>query len=309
MALDTFERIWRQVFARVPIADTFLCQQWVNHTFRDIAEHRQWSWLRSRAQFLFPTLTNAGTVSVVRGSSTVTGIGTTWTGAEVGQQFRLNNIVPIYTITSVDPVGQTLTIDDVFGGMTTTGTYQIYLAYVTVPTNFHSFISIYDVTTNRLILDNITQHDLDKRDAQRTNTGDPFYLVPFDYDTVSSPPLPRYEMWPHVLSQRVVPFLYETRPVDLMDAGATLPRYIRGDILLEGALRKAALWPGPSAELKNPYFNIALAGIHQGAFDKMVVEMAVKDDEVYETDTTYEPWGFTPEGPFGDAKWMQSHIG
>lgn len=120
--------------------------------------------------------------------------------------------------------------------------------------------------------------------------------------------LPRYEFWPHKQAQYVYPFLYECRPPDLSDPGATLPRYIRGDVLLEMSLEQAARWPGLEGK-PNPYFNLVLADRHRDYANKMIYELERQDDETSEIDAKYQYYTnltFCPY-PFADSHWLQSH--
>jgi len=121
--------------------------------------------------------------------------------------------------------------------------------------------------------------------------------------------LPRFELWPHQQSAYVYPFLYEARPSDLEDTGANLPRYIRGDVLLEMALANAARWPGPSQDKPNPYFNSSLALQHDKRSEFMIAELERQDDETYERDAKYQIVSALPFAPFpfGDSNWMQRH--
>lgn len=121
----------------------------------------------------------------------------------------------------------------------------------------------------------------------------------------TNPGLPRYEFYPHKKAAYVYPFLYEADPDDLEDSGTTLPRYIRGDVLLEASLAKAAMWPG-LADKPNPYYDLALAGRHERRAREMGENLQVADDEIYMTDLSYDlPEGYAPV-PF-DAAWMQKH--
>lgn len=264
-----------------------------------------------RGQFLLNAVYNTGTCDVVLGSQSVQGHGTAWTTQLINRQFRLGLSTPIYTIIAVNAGTQVITLDEVWGSTTTSGAvYEIWNAYVTVPSDFQSFISLWDPRFNWQLWTNIQQVELNAWDAQRANQGTAYVAAQYTYDPLSGPPpLPRYEIWPHQKSQYVYPFLYISRPPDLEDTGASLPRYIRGDVLLEMALAQAARWPGPSKDAPNPYFNLALAMQHDARGLKMVQELEVQDDEVYETDLSY----FSPVGlpfaplPWGDSRWMQAH--
>lgn len=315
MALDTYPTIWRAVLLRCPAASSFLAQSWVRNSFRRVGERRRWSWLVKRSQFLLNAIVHAGTVTVTRLSPNVVGDATAaaaFSGQLVGRQFRLNAQTPIYTITAVTTTSvanDTLVLDDVWGGTTTSGQgYQVYNVYVTVPSDFHSFVSVIDPQNNWQLWTQVQQDELNVWDAQRASVGFPYIVASALYDTTSTPPLPRYEMWPHQQSNYVYPFLYEARFTDLDDANATLPRFIRGDMLMEMALAEAARWPGPSKELGNPYFNLQLASMHDLKAEQMIMEAERQDDEVFEADLRYATINlpYAPL-PWADAAFLQSH--
>jgi hypothetical protein len=281
-----------------------------------VDRNRKWSWLIKRGQFIFPNQVTVGTVSVTNGLNTVTGVGTTFTQTMVGQQFRIGLLYPIYDIISVQNSTH-LTLSDVWGGLTSVNVgYQIYTAYQPAPLDFHSFTSVYDPNFSWQLWFSIAQDELNLYDAQRSSQGTPYVVADYDYTSLQlggatiTPPIPRFEIWPHQVSAYVIPYIYESRPPDLDDAGATLPRYIRGDILLEGALAQAALWPGTDSEHRNPYFNMDVYRNHSARFERMVQEMAVQDDEVYGRDlwyTTNPTWPMAPY-PFPvNASFLQVH--
>lgn len=310
MALSTYAQLYKAVKLRCPAASVFLCRQWIEYGFRTLWDKRLWSWMRKPGQFLVPALYNTGTVATTFGDPTVTGTATGWTTDLVNRQFRLGVTSPIYTIQSVDVPGQTLELDQPWGGDTVSGIgYQIYQAYFTVPSDFEAFIAVYDPKLNWRLLLNVSQEDIDAWDAQRANSGSAYVVSPFAYDTFNDPPLPRMEIWPHQKAQYVYPFLMTTRPPDLNDPGASLPRYIRGDVLLEMALAQAARWPGPSKDALNPYFNLSLAMQHDARAERMIHDLEVTDDAVMEIDVWYSnlsamPWATIP---FGDSRFLQSH--
>lgn len=279
----------------------------MNNAWRRIAERMSWSFLWREGQFLLNTVVKAGTVTVTRNSAGVVGVGTAFDATMIGRQFRTGTNTPIYTVSAVADATN-LTLDRVWGGATaSTQGYEIYNAYVTVPSDWHSFITVWDPRHNWQLHHNVGQDMVNGWDAQRTNSGSPPYLLAMrDYDTVSSPPLPRLEVWPHVKSEYVLPFIYEARATDLEDVGATLPRYIRGDVLLEGALAECARWPGPSKEHVNPYFNLQLAREHDGRFERWVAELQRQDSEVVEQDVRYQVASL-PYAPIPSASWLQAH--
>lgn len=310
MALSTFDSIVKGIQLRCPSAALFLARSWTDFAFRTLWDYKLWSWMRKRGQFLMNQVVNTGSVNVTRGSFTVTGNGTSWTTDLVSRQFRTGVNSPIYTIAAVDSTTQ-LELTDVWGPATASSqTYSIYNAYVTVPSDFQNFITVWDPNFNWQLETNVTQEELNAWDAQRANTGTAYVVASYEYESFfNTPPLPQFEIWPHQRSLYVYPFMYVSRPPDLSDPGASLPRYIRGDVILEMALAQAARWPGPSKDAPNPYFNLALAQAHDERGMGMVAEMARTDDEIMENDVTYMSLSAMPFAsiPWGDARYLQSH--
>jgi|WetSurMetagenome_2_1015567.scaffolds.fasta_scaffold01234_5 hypothetical protein len=311
MALDTYLGIAGKVLLRCPLAGPLLARDWVSNSFRRAAERRPWSWLIKQGQFITMPVYNTGTVTTVQNSTTVTGLGTVFTVAMIGRQFRLTTTTPIYTIVNVDIVLQTLTLDLPWGSTAVTGSgYEIYTAYASPPSDFNYFLTVWDPNFNWQLHTGISQRELNAWDAQRSNRGQAYLVAPRDYyiPTGETVPLPRFEIWPHVTSAYVLPFLYIARATDLQDTGSTLPRYIRGDLLLEMALAEAAKWPGPSDEKVNPYFNLKLAQIHEAKVELMLSEAERQDEEISIMNVQYDtitrlPWAPLPM----DASFWQKH--
>lgn len=121
----------------------------------------------------------------------------------------------------------------------------------------------------------------------------------------NSPGLPRYELWPHNLSNYVYPFLYEARAQDLNEPGAVLPRYIRGDVVVDSALMIAAQWPGPDPDHPNVFFDLNLADRIKQRVEYEIGQLEKQDDSVYEDMVSYA--SSLPFAPFYDSKFLQNH--
>lgn len=406
---DTFTQIVGRVQMRVPAASRFLAEDWVRNAFRRCYRRRRWAWLVKQGQFLFPAIYNTGTVTVTRNSNIVTGSGTAWDATMVGLQFRTGTTYPIYTIQSVDSATQLTLQSDVWGGATASAQgYSIYRAYVTVPSDFQAFISVWDPNFNwQLVLD-YTQNELNAADAQRSNTGNAYLFAwrGYSQDAIGAVAQPVqvtgtgsdpgsagtytgpnnalftvqittagasgtavfkwkkddgtfttgvttdsggavqdlqdgvqvyfptgvtytlndvwviqvtaganpgnavFEVWPHIQSQYVLPYLYECVPPDISDSTATIPKGITGDILLEGALEDAAMWPGPSADRANAYYRLELSDRHRKQFEHMLDECEVRDENQFLNNTGYQMatgLPFAPIPALGDASWLQKH--
>src|SRR5262249_24152206 len=256
-----------------------------------------------RGQFTFPAQYTTGKATVTAGSNVVVGTGTTWTSSMIGLQFRISLLTPIYDIVAVNSA-TSLVISDHWGTTSASQVgYQIYKAYHIMPTDFHSLTSVYDPNFNWQLWLTVSQAELNTYDAQRASQRIPYVVTDYDYTAIAvggaaiTPPLPRYEIWPHQVITYVIPFMYESRPPDLDDSGATLPRYIPGDVLLEQALAQAARWPGPDREHANPYFNLNLSMMHEKKWAEEVQRLQVQDDEVYSRDVYYGPVLSMPFAP------------
>lgn len=122
---------------------------------------------------------------------------------------------------------------------------------------------------------------------------------------LSNPGLPRYELWPHKKADYVYSYIYEARATDLEDGGV-LPRHVRGDVLIEHSLWRAAAWPGTDGK-KNPYYDLNLARFHKTEAERMIAELERQDDEVFARNFSYaRSLPYAPV-PWVDSAWLQSH--
>lgn len=276
---DTFAKVWREVRLHCPAAPPFLCQAFVRQAYRSLCDSGSWSWLRSEAEILTSAAKSDGTVTVTRSSAAVVGAGTAFAATDVGRQFRVTG-GPIYTISTYTDATH-ITLDRVYGGTTAAGaTYSILDAYVTMPEDFGHFVVVYDVTSGFQLRYSRSEDWLDMVDPQRSSSGDPTDLVS---QRLSDAGRVRYELWPYTTTARNYPYLYMRRPEDLVDT--TTFRGVlanRGDVLVAGALWKAAEYPG-TADMKNPYFNLALAANKKREFDSLRDRIEVLDQETYLT--------------------------
>src|SRR5215472_5544569 len=182
MAQETYAELWRALQLHSPVLPTALAQSFIRARFRDVRRKRLWSWRVGQSQFITPNVYSTGLASATVGSNIITGVGTGWTSALVGLQFRFGLVAPIYTIVEVDSA-TSLLLDQPFGGIASaspTG-YQIFLTYLTPPSDFQDFISVRDTFNNYRIATHITQEFLDSIDAQRATSGNAYGIADFRY--------------------------------------------------------------------------------------------------------------------------------
>lgn len=303
---DTFEAMYRSLRLWVPDLPIFLAQQFIRDRYRRAAERRMWSGLRGEAEFLLNAATTTGTVTLVRGDATVTGIGTSWTASEIGRQFMAGNRAPVYTVLSVNTGAQTLELDRVYGGDSATSVmYRILDAYVTVPSNFQQFMVVYDPKMNWRLRHFMTQADIARLDPARTSSGTPWAVVDRKFNEVLG--LPQYEIWPYSHSARNYPYYYSKRVTDVVNDDDTPFYPLRGDILVKGALADCCRWPG-TIERPNPMYGkaVELSRQFEAEYEDQLSEMERQDENTYMTwlaDTSWSSWPYAPM----DASFLQQH--
>lgn len=310
MANDTFAGIAGKVLLRCPSASPTLARDWVQSAFRDIVERRRWSWLLKRGQLYTYDQYNTGTATVVAGTTTVTlGGGGTVSADHVGRQFRIGTALPIVTITAIDAGTNTYTIDQSWWPTSYTAQpYSVYQAYIALPSDFHAFVSIVDPAYAQPIPYDSSVAMIDNIDPQRAAAGSPPRgLAYFDYFNG----LPRYEMWPHQRSAAVFPIVYESRPTEPWDSGATVPSLLPSDIILERALMYCAMWPGSSVDSPNPYAisgkkGPVLAQMHKEEYERRTAVLEKQDNEHMQQNVWYQS-DQMKRTPVVSGTWMQSH--
>lgn len=302
---DTFGSCWRAVLLHCPFVPVPLAQHWVRDRYRQLLDvGGQWGAQNSESQFIIPDAYSTGTVTLTNGSAAVVGAGTTFTSGMVGRQLYTGGAGPYYTISAFTD-GTNITLERAFGGTTGAGlSYEIAQCYVTPPSDFLYFKTIKDPVNNWRLRFNYSQEWLDRVDARRTTTGSAWVFVDYRHNSSG---VPRYEVWPRVVSQTLYPFLYVRRPADL-NADSDTPIFpIRGDELVTGALADLARWPGTETR-RNPMFDLRLANDYEKQFQEEVNHLSRVDQETYLSDLVMpgDDWSSLPWCPW-DQSWIQSH--
>lgn len=283
-----------------------LVRGWAQWAYNQFCERRGWSHLRAETSINVSNQ-KSGTCGVTQGSPTVTPSGMTFAATDVGRQFRVTSI-PIYTIIAYSAGPGTVTLNRNYSEVTLAAAGGTVLdAYVTMPEDFHRFISVLDPVNRWRLRFWVSQDQLNRWDPPRMSTGNARLLASNGYSPVAGQSSqPRYELYPFQTSARTYPVWYYRKPEVLGDDDYIIGPLARRsqEVLLEGILQRAAMWPGTEGR-KNPYFNLALAGVHAAEFEKKLIEVAVQDDDLY-----FESMPLT-EFPFADfpwdASWWQSH--
>ncbi len=283
--MANFAEAWRKVWLRVADADALLVRTWVQETYNDLADRYPWHFL-FKEQILRTLATRTITVGVTLDSTAVTSAAL-FVASDLNRQFRVGD-QPIYTIITFTDASN-LVLDRAYAGSTDgTASAEFVDFYVRMPADFGAIDTIWDVTNDRSLIYGIPRHDMMRLDPGRTQASDPRGLV--DFDVQQSDGRVRYEWYPHATAARQYPMLYRARPQTLADS--TDFRGVlntRTDVLVEGALAKAALWPG-TAQAPNPYFNLGLADRHQVQFEKQIQSLGLRDDDMALASYSDFPW-------------------
>lgn len=127
---------------------------------------------------------------------------------------------------------------------------------------------------------------------------------------VSSPDLPRFELYPYAGTDIVLRYQYVCRYPNLDLPTTQLPRYIPAHVIKEGALGRAARTSGTD-ERPNPYAQRARAENHEDRFNVQVAELMRQDEEVFARSVQHTislpyaplPWGVGVAGYNGYSGW------
>lgn len=302
----TFEQVWRAVLGHVPLAGPLLAREWVQWAYNEYGTKRNWSHLRVES-VLTANNQKSGTATPTLGSATVAGGTLLFAASDVGRQFRINSI-PIYTIIAVDITGGTsCTLNRVYGEASGVGTFTVLDAYVTMPLDFDRFAAILDPQNKWRLRWWISAEQLNACDPGRMSTGNACMLVNQSYSPVTGfTGCVRYELYPYQTSARSYPMWYFRKGEILLDDDVLIGQLANRakDVLVPGALSRAALWPGVEGK-KNPYFNMDLARAHKAEFDDKVSQMYTKDDDLYFEDAPMVNYAYSAF-PW-DAAWLQTH--
>ena len=272
----------------------------INSALRKVLDRRTWFSQFVKGQLVCPQATTQGQATVTLGSNIVQGIGTSWTSALIGQQFRIGYNNPIYTIFDVDPVGQQLSLELAWGGSSTTSGYFIIQYYFNLGPNIKYLKNMVNMQLGFRMWTHGTQDFLNAVDPWRQNQNWPYVVAPMPLD-----PNGNYlvELYPASWIQQAFPFLAYVQPPNLVNDLDTLPAYIRCDVVLLDAIAQALVWRGPK---NNPYYDANEAATKRAQFESEMNQMAQADENLYRTNLSL-PFEDVPYYQPGGAMWDASH--
>lgn len=303
----------------IPKLPPGMAQKAVNRAWKDIRNHRLWSFKMVESDFVSPNPVNAGTVSTFFGSRQIIFDATATAAlATFGMfppltqcQVQLSTYEP-YNITAYDtttnaPFG-TATLDRAYAGVTgSLLTYNIFRCYFT-PTQagLQRWWSIKDITNGYFMRLNWSRQELDRRDPQRQATGNAFRVVNYKLDPVTG--YPSYEFWPWPLNPIVYNAIGIYDPGDFTIGTQTLPSGVSEVTLMERARYYGYAWAeankGRFPELRSTSWSF-LMGKAEQTFRYSLQDDARLDEETFQQnfiDPVDDDFGFPV-----DSAYMQDH--
>jgi hypothetical protein len=262
MALADMMAELRGSIPKLPFAYT---KTLVNRAWKETREQNLWSFNLFESAWISPPMINAGTCSVLQGSTTVTFdpllatpaliAGSTNYSLITQRQFRggsLAGISQIYNIINWNPGTGVATLDRIYAdGNIVNGAYSVYQVYYTPPMiDFLGWLSVRNMVMFLDMNITTTRAQIDEWDPQRSWYQFPTHVVPVSTDLRGAGTLtpsatlgyPLFELW----GQPVNPFSYACygmrRGTDLSAPTDTLPTQVPQELVMAKARYYAYEW-------------------------------------------------------------------
>ena len=253
--MATLEDLRNELLSWVQPLPLLLAEKMIQRAWAEIRSRRHWSFLLSTGQLFTPGEISTGTFSVTQFSATaqadaaaITALSSISNPAMTSRQIRFAG-GPVYEISAYNAGTGLLTLSRIYREPTNpSNSYSLFRAYYGPPlldstgvedTDFLRWVAITDHQNSwRFTKLHGTQQELDLKDPQRAASGEPLGMYAIQ---VSSADIPRFEMWPHPLSERPYKAVYQKRGTDLT-SGESLPPQVPDELVLERALVRACNW-------------------------------------------------------------------
>ena len=290
-----FRQMIQEVCLWNPDLDPQIAGRFINNSYRNVIDRRQWYALKVRGNLCIPTVvTQPGTATVTNKSNIVQGNGTNWASAGpnsiVGLQFRSSFAGPWQTIVSVDNAAQQLTLDTPYGLPTRTGGFQIQEAYATLGSNIKYLLWAVNQQQGWPVEVNVPVPVENAWDVWRISLG---------WTTVffTRAPTPdgqfQIEMWPTPFQAQVFPFEAFIQPPDMVLDNDSPASFIPADLIVLRAVADAKLFGGRGSK----YYDPTVAASKMKEFNERLEAAENVDNGLDQKDVTWD-YGFE-EGRVG----------
>jgi hypothetical protein len=264
-----------------PNVDSAMVGVFINHAIRKIYDRKLWYGLMTKGQIVTPGFYSTGSVSCVLGSPTITGIGTSWTTALIGQSLRVGYTAPIYNIIDVNPLAQTLTLELPWGlsSISSSG-YFVTQYYYSIP-NIRFIYSAKNLQLFYRLWTSVPQSYLDNIDPSRLRLIYPCIMATMPPDANGNY---QFELWPASMTQMAIPYLAYIQPPKLVDDNDNLPAFMRSDVIMMAVIADCLRYRTKD----NPYYSesvaLSIAAQKQKEFEMEVQHMDQMDENLYRSD-------------------------
>lgn len=231
--MATWGELRAELAARVPGRGNDLLTTWLQRSYREILDHRDWRGLHADARLQTFAPYEVGTVALTSGSSSLTGTGTTFTAGMTGRKFRAVGRDEWYTFTYVSATSATL--DRPYEGDTNAAsTYLIYQDRYTLPAQVKTVEWMEGLNPENLnrLRANVFCMDIPTCWANGN-----------DSDEATPPVLHSVELWPAPNLSMGIPYSYLTAVFEfdgLNTSDSPLP-WVSQDAIVSGALYRAGV--------------------------------------------------------------------
>ncbi len=261
-----------------------LLDEWLTARYEQILNHTKWKGLRGHAivETTPAYVSSTDTVTVTTGSATMTGLGTTWTSALIGEYVFLSGDTEYYQITAVGS-GTSLTLDRPYelpfeespGTVKSGCGYTIFQHIYALPADCKFVEEIEDPLTG-YPLQRMTKDDLDASAGPRNYVDDPGVYAEYDDTSEATPPVNhQLEFYPPPEYQRGYRIRYERTPNAFTGSNTSsspLP-FIEITALLSGVRADACAYlAGRGSASYAP-----LVALYEGKFERSLLRMVKQD--------------------------------
>jgi hypothetical protein len=307
--------------------DSEVAGRMINNRMRQIIDRRSWYATKVRGVVSVPNISTGsnglgmgfgqggfgqggfggnpgnGTATVTFGSPTVQGIGTAFTVALVGLQFRQTFTQPYQTVVAVNPTLQTLTLDTPYPGPTFTGAFYLVMAYVTFGANIKKLLWSSNSLFGWPLEVNVPVQVLESRDQWRSSMG-------WATTMATRPPTPdgqfQVEVWPTPYAAQTFPFEAYTQPPNMFLDTDTPQAWIRSDVIVTGAISDALMYRPKQNAYYDPATALQIAGLKEAQYKSDLLEMENADEGLEQQAVTWSYDDGAEEGGWGSL-WQQQH--
>jgi hypothetical protein len=275
----------------------------VNNRMRQIIDRRSWYATKIRGVANVPNIQTTGTCTVTYNSNIVQGIGTAWTPALVGLQFRQTFTQPYQTIVFVNPGLQQLTLDTPYPGPTFSGAYYVLEVYLSFGANVKRLSWASNALFGWPLEIGVPAQVLEARDQWRASMG-------WATTMATRPPTPdgqfQVEVWPSPYAAQTFPFEAYTEPPNMVLDSDSPQAWIRSDVIVTGAISDALLYRPKQNTYYDPATAVQIASIKAAQFQKDLAEMENADEGLEQQAVTWS-YGEEESGDGTGSLYSQMH--